>query len=392
MRNRLVPLVLIGVMALGVLAADPAPLPPVERFDYVISTQTIGASYQFTSEPRLVETAKAIREMGATAIKFSLFKRDMKPEEHPERYKTLTELAAKEPSFRQVFDMPFGHFLIWAYSLSEDRNRPPSDARDGEIYDLACHLLKTYDRSGKTFYIGHWEGDWELRGKEHSKFPTPEAIEAKIRWLNRRQKAIDDARRDTPHRDVDVFCYVEANRVFDAIKGKPSIANDLLPACNPDFVSYSAWDAMESNIPTDKLGEHLTEALNYLDSKLPAKPAITGKRVFVGEYGFPRRKYAPEVQVARSREVMKAAIRWGCRFCLYWELYNNEVDDQGQRGFWLIDDKNVKQPVYFLHREFLAKGREYVADFHVKNKRFPSDVEFRAAAISWLNAIPATQK
>ncbi|MCL2647795.1 MAG: hypothetical protein FWD61_12420, partial [Phycisphaerales bacterium] len=33
-----------------------------------------------------------------------------------------------------------------------------------------------------------------------------------------------------------------------------------------------------------------------------------------------------------------------------------------------------------------------VADFHVKNKRFPSDVEFRAAAISWLDAIPATQK
>ena len=84
MRTTLMSLVLISAMALGVLAADPAPLSPIERFDYVISTQTIGASYQFTNESRLVETAKAIHDMGANTVKFSLFKRDMKPDEHPE--------------------------------------------------------------------------------------------------------------------------------------------------------------------------------------------------------------------------------------------------------------------------------------------------------------------
>jgi hypothetical protein len=48
------------------------PLSPADRFNYVVGTQTIGAGYQFTQEPRLIETAEAIRDMGPSVIKFKL--------------------------------------------------------------------------------------------------------------------------------------------------------------------------------------------------------------------------------------------------------------------------------------------------------------------------------
>ena len=47
-----------------------------------------------------------------------------------------------------------------------------------------------------------------------------------------------------------------------------------------------------------------------------------------------------------SRRVMRAGLEWGCPFVLYWEMYNNEVRDGRQRGFWLIDNEGRKQPVY----------------------------------------------
>ena len=52
------------------------------------------------------------------------------------------------------------------------------------IYDRCCYLLKTYRGTRKTFYLGHWEGDWEIRGRASSREdPTPERIANKIRWL-----------------------------------------------------------------------------------------------------------------------------------------------------------------------------------------------------------------
>jgi len=65
----------------------PEPLPPGTPhrtlINYVIGTQTIGASYQFTKEPKLVETARAILAMGSSTLKFSLAPQGvLKPEPH----------------------------------------------------------------------------------------------------------------------------------------------------------------------------------------------------------------------------------------------------------------------------------------------------------------------
>ena len=52
-----------AVLATGLCkSALAAPLPELDRFSYVLGTQTFGAAYQFTQESRLVETAGAILE------------------------------------------------------------------------------------------------------------------------------------------------------------------------------------------------------------------------------------------------------------------------------------------------------------------------------------------
>ena len=69
-----------------------------------------------------------------------------------------------------------------------------------------------------------------------------------IAWVNNRQKAVDDAKRDTLHREVQVYYYVEVNRVVDAMQGKTRLTNDVLPKTDVDFVSYSSYDSLGGDI------------------------------------------------------------------------------------------------------------------------------------------------
>jgi hypothetical protein len=359
-------------------SAASAPLSELDAFNYAVGTQTFGAAYQFTSKPRLLETAEAIRELGASVIKFRL------GEKRQHGAQTLREMATHDPVVRAVFSMPFGHYLLWAYPLSKRPAQTSGQpARDQEIYELCCYLLTTYNGTGKTFYLGHWEGDWELRGRAGSRDdPTPESIVSKIHWLNRRQQAVDDAKRDTSHRGVEVFCYAEANLVRDSMQGRPGMANEVIPNTQIDFVSYSSYDT--SNF--SEIETRLPEALDYIESKLPPKPAIKGKRVWIGEYGYPACNFSAQEQAARTRRLIKTALQWGCPFVLYWEMYNNEVDKDGkQRGFWLIDDRGVKQPVYHLHQRFLQWARGYVADSVRTAKRVPTFSEYRRRAVDFLD-------
>ncbi|MBV9864549.1 MAG: SGNH/GDSL hydrolase family protein [Abitibacteriaceae bacterium] len=364
-----------------------AALSDVDRFNYVLGTQTIGAAYQFTNEPRLVETAQAMLAMGSNVIKFKMGKdyygkaHENVPEPNPAIH-TLTDLARDEPAHKQVLDMPFANYIIWAYPFtggwwSKGFSKEDQAKEYKEIYDFASYLLKTYNGSGKTFYLGHWEGDWHLRSGYDTKTDdsiTPTAIQGMADWLNVRQKAVDDAKRDTPHQNVQVYNYCEVNLVQLAMQRRRTVTNDVLPKTNVDYVSYSSYDS----------GTNLRPALDYIESKLPPKPGITGKRVFIGEYGFPVENRTPEKQDELSRQVMREGLSWGCPFVLYWEMFNNEVTKDGkQRGFWLIDDKGNKQPIYFTHQRYYQWARQYVADFKQQHSHLPTAAEFSKAAVAY---------
>jgi hypothetical protein len=370
----------------------------VDGFNYVVGTQTFGPAYQFTGETRLAETAKRIRELGSTVIKFDLSQRYAGARGNVPAtnaaIRSLTDLARDEPSHRQVLDLPFAFYVLWAHPFGYSPElwrkglaREDAEREYREIYDLAVHLLTTYSGSGKTFFLGHWEGDGWLRGsvaRENDAKVTPEAVRGLADWLNARQRAVDDAKRDTPHHDVRLWHYTEVNHVKLALEeDRPALVNRVLPKVAVDYVSYSSYDTQQDPAL-------LKRALDYIESKLVPKPGIAGKRVFIGEYGFPAIRHTPEDQDRLSREVMRAGLEWGCPFVLYWELYNNEVGKDGrQQGFWMIDDQNRPQPVHRTHQAYYGALRWYVAEFITRHGRVPTDREFAGEALRTLQRIPA---
>ncbi len=365
-----------------------------DNFDYILGTQAIGGRYHFTEDTPLLESAKRIRELGSNMMKFTMSREgSFDPAKgnvpvRDESVKSLLDLATREPSHKAVLDMPFHTFFIWAYPLgcktSAGRFAEADHEREyREMYDLSCHLLRTYSGTGKQFYLGHWEGDWHLRPHFDPKQGFPEGYRQQfIEWLRVRQRAIDDAKRDTPHQDVALWNYTEVNLVQPYLKGGECLTNDILPEVDVDFVSYSCYDSLQKGIRDD-----LFAALNHIESKLRPKAGIKGKRVFIGEYGFPTRRYTAEEQNTKTIQTMRAAIAWGCPFALYWELYCNELNDGKLGGFWLIDDKGVKQPVWFTHQRFFERARLWVGEYKAKHGVGPSDAEYRAQALVILDGL-----
>jgi hypothetical protein len=366
--------------------------PEISGYNYMLGTQAIGGKYQFTSESKLLESAQQIRALGSNIMKLTLSnegsfgKEKGNVVERPADVKTLVDLISKEPSHRTVLEMPFTYYFLWTYPLSSKTHAAgfkPDDreAQYAEMKSLAVHLLKTYNGSGKQFYLGHWEGDWHLRSHFDPKKPLPEGAQERFTdWLKVRQRAIDDAKRETPHHDVAVWHYTEVNLVMPYLKNDGAcLTNNILPEVDVDFVSYSCYDALQGDIRKD-----LHAALNHIESQMRPKAGISGKRVFIGEYGFPAKRYSAEMQNRKSIEAMLASIEWGCPFVLYWELYCNEFRDGRHEGFWLIDDQNVKQPVWHTHENFYTWAKKFVRDTNTSTGKSPTDAEFRKAAIAHL--------
>lgn len=376
------PAVILFVLLLAHVVAQgtdpPRALSPLETYPYAVGTQTFDPRYQFTRQTRLVETAQAMLDMGSNVVKFGMGRQlFLNVPELKADIQSLRDQAEREPSYRHVLEMPFAHYLIWAYPFSTPGFTPHAtpdqlEREYREMYEFVTYLLRTYQGTGKAFYLGHWEGDWLLLGHtDDRKDPPAERIPAMIQWLNTRQKAVDDARRQTPHQGVQVFHYTEVNRVQRAIEGRPAMCNRVLPHVNVDMVSYSSYDSLGPDARS-----RLRKALDYIESQLPPKAGLPRKRVFIGEYGYPAQSHSSHAQADLSREVMAAGVEWGCPFVLYWEMYNNEIAEGKHRGFWLIDDQGRKQPAYHLHAEFLRLARQRVAGFHAQHRRLPDTREY----------------
>ncbi len=383
-------------------AAEDEKFPP---FNYGLGTQTFGVQYQFTKETRLVETARTILDMGSNILKCHLGRGSYGSQYHlPENpdVKSLRDLVEKDPSYVAVLNMPFDFYLFWAYPFGPQgakinwRDGLSEEERDWEykeIHELTVYLLKTFSGTGKTFYLGHWEGDWSLMGSPYSpkRTPSDKNIQGMIDWLNLRQDAVEAAKTETPHNDVQVYHYTEVNLARKAIEGGRTVTNDVLPKTRVDYVSYSCYDSLAAyrNKSLDEKGRaqalrtQLQESLDYIESKLPAKD-VPGKRVFLGEYGFALRGVgSPQEQDKAARIAASAGLEWGCPFVLYWAMYGNE----NGRGFWLIDDKGEKQPVYETHRRFLEHARDYVSEYRREHGTNPSPSQYSKRAITWLNPV-----
>jgi hypothetical protein len=388
----------------------------VKSFNYAISTQTVGSKYKFTDESMLVETAKEIKKMGSNLLKFS-----MHPRYSSENYglpnnnaiNSLTKLATLEPSVKEVLDMDFTYYHIWTYGFSQYTPEPAGkkddtaqikfingypkhyeDALYKELYEFTSYLLNTYKGTGKVFYLGNWEGDWHLRSDyDRTKPVNPKTLEGMIRWGKIRQKAIDDAKRDNKYQNVSVYHYIEVNLVRKALQQPDSkvVANSILNVVNPDFVSYSSYDATNPYKTEKDINLNLQKSLDFLESQLSPKPNLpAGKRVWIGEYGNPSINHNDDSQNIRSIWTIKSALDWGTPFILYWEMYNNEIKEKTgeQVGYWLITDEGKKQPIWYTHNQFYKESQDFVEAYLKKNNKLPSFDAFRKKAIQFTSLNP----
>lgn len=386
---RLIPVVLASLVGVAArLWAGTMSDPRVDAYNVRLGTQTFSPLYQFTAESKLLETARAIRGMGS-----DIFKGYLGPEYQRQNgvqptgsLTTLTLLARGEPSMRQVLDLPFRHYLLWAYPLTagwwaDGYSSAERQKEYDEIFALARYFLTNYNNTGKTFYLGHWEGDWHLLGNyDATRNPSPTAIQGMRDWLNNRQKAVDDARAGTPHTNVQVYLYTEVNRVRDAMADQPAtnqrVINQVVPFVpDLDFVSWSSYDGQNLS------AADLAMTLDYIAARLPTNKtaSIAGRRVFVGEYGWGGTKTAAE-QEPVTRAYMRELVKWGCPFVLFWEMYNNEPD----RKYYLIDPTGRPAPCYFLHQRFYNQARLTLAKFLQEHERLPSAREFENIAYALL--------
>ncbi len=340
---------------------EPLPEQLAETANYIVGTQAFTPHYHFTQESPILEAARAILEMGSNTIK------------------TWDKYEAELP---EILDMPFRYYFLWVRSHGDNRtywldglSAAERETEYRAVYEFAAKLLADYSGTGKVFYLGHWEGDWQLLdGYDPKKVPSATTIQGMVDWLNVRQQAVDDARRETPHQGVAVYHYTEVNRVRDNMdKGLKRVVDQVLPRTQVDFVSYSAYD-------TQQLTQQVVNAtLDYIQSKLAPREGLPGKRVFVGEMGWPA-KYASYNQAEhdrKNREFILKYVRWGTPFVLYWEMYNNEFKDGKEIGYWLIDDKNVKWPLYYTLQSLYQRGKAFAADYYRQNGKLPAEEDLR---------------
>jgi len=390
----------------------------INAYNYAIGTQTVGSKYKFTNKTMLVETALEIKNMGSNLLKFSMTGRYCTENyglPKNDKINSLTKLAKLEPSMKEVLDMDFKFYHIWVYGFSQYTPEPPGEKDDtaqikfiggypkhyeealyNELYEFTSYLLKTYNGSGKTFYLGNWEGDWHLRSDyDRTKPANINTLNGMIRWAKTRQKAIDDAKRDVKHNNVAVYHYIEVNLVKKALNEPDAkvVVNSVVNEVNPDYVSYSSYDATNPYKTESDMKEGLHKSLNYIESQLPPKKGLPdGKRVWIGEYGSPSINYDDEMQNLRSIWTIKAALDWGTPFVLYWEMYNNEIQqadgNSEQVGYWLIDDKGKKQPIWHTHNLFYKESKAYLKGYFEKNNRLPNFDEFRKEAVQFESLNP----
>jgi hypothetical protein len=390
---------------LGVLLAPFQPLfagslsnPAVDAYNVRVGTQTFAGLYQFTTNTLLVETAQAITNMGSDTIKMYL------GSNYPRQYHynlapnvtNLLTLARDEASCHRTLDMPFRHIIAWAYPFSNpdapfgDANYTASEQANDyrEMFDLTCYLLTNYDNSGKTFYLGHWEGDGYLSVNNWSTNPSPAVVQGMIGWENTRQKAVDDAKAAKAHTNVYVFYYAEANRTRDAMVNGPTnnvrVINAVVPyVTNLDYLSYSSYDVMNLSTST------LYATLDYMEGQMPTNKvsSIPGERIWIGEYGWGSQ--STDQQEPAGRAYIQRLLNYGTKalpYILFWEIYNNETN----KLFCLIDSNNVKVASYYLHQRFINNARLLTAQFQETNDRLPNDSEFVSLVSPMLNApLPA---
>ncbi len=355
-----------GKRAGNILLEAPAPTPVHEitgAFPQIVGTQLGSPAYKFTKEPVVVEGAKAVLELGSRVLKA----RQPAP-----------------PELSQLIGMPFTHYLFWhrAGAVWKDGFSAEESAREyAATYAFAKDLLTRRDTSGKIFFLGHWQGDAQLmEGLDPAADPSKERLDALTEWLRVRQKAVEDARKEVPYSRCQVYHYAEVSRVRESMKqGRKRMADQVLPRVDLDFVSYAAYDCQL--LPATEVAA----TLDHLSRQLKPRPALPGRRVFIGECGLPLSACADAAdQERRTREIITKFLGWKPPLVLHWQLYDNEQKDGKYLGWSLIGPDRRPTPLHATLKALLAAQEEASKLYQGRQRRLPGVDEIAGFSEDWL--------
>lgn len=373
------------------------PIKPLEDYNFVLGTNGIGGKYQFSNESKLLEQSKHIRGMGSNIIKISLGKKS------PQSYglkdvgaKSTLELFKSVPDYKTVFDMDFKYVMAWVHTCTginwrKGINNYQEKKLYDEMYEFASYILTHYNDSGKTFMIGNWEGDWLLHSNYNRKMtPSQERVDAMTKWFQIRQSAIDDAKANIKHENVELYHYIEVNLVQKGMMGETSIANDILPKVDVDLVSYSCYESIKRKKYLEKK-IILREIFDYLESQLKPKNNLPfSRRVFIGEYGYHanEKPKSQKKQYNETKEVMEIAFELNLPFALHWQMYNNEYKKNGQsKNMSLINEEGEKRDLYYLHQSYYKAMNAYLKEFKNEHNSYPEQSVFNDKALEVLRSL-----
>lgn len=388
---------LAALLAVPALSAQTLSDPEVDAYNCRMTTQLIGGKYQFTTNNLLVEGAMVLTNLGINSYKFRMSDDGGGYGTLPPNITNLMLQARDVAPYRTVFDMPtLKHYVFWCYTFANPGNGSWNNGFSNalkqtkeynEIFALTKFFLTNYNNSGKSFYLGHWEGDWSTglsTSDTVNTNPTPTALQGMRDWLNTRQRAVDDALNTVPHTNVNVFHYTEVNRVVDTTTpGSPytnRVINTVVPyVTNIDYVSWSSYDIQNQ---ADVAGW-----LDYANSFIPTNKAaqIPGRRLFIGEFGWGNSTEAQQAGLLQAYD--RTIFEWGAPFSFYWQLYSNSTNSDGSYvNFNLIDENGIKTELYWLYNYYWNAARLAVLTFKQQNGRLPNDTEFSALAASLLGS------
>ena len=201
--------------------------------------------------------------------------------------------------------------------------------------NLATYLLTTYAGTGKTFFLQNWEGDWQLLNSfVYTDVVNPWWVDRMASVMNARRDGIAAARAASSAVGVTVKFGLEVNRALDP--GGRRVHRDLLPLVQPDYVSWSAYEAMTVGAV---YGGSIALANAYIADKMRLFHAEIRKYsdvpIVIGEYGWPELEIDTTTYPVGSliQNVLDVGTELGWTHAIYWQIYDNEA---GPRGFYIV--------------------------------------------------------
>jgi hypothetical protein len=326
---------------------------PADLRDRLGATHYDGKYYR-TQKPYLLEGCEALLGLGMRVAKL-WFGNQLPGYSYNSDWRLsptarLVEVA-EHPYFVQAFSLPFSTFVLEIQPLGRDGKGFADPSRDfaedeGQLYELAGYLFRTYRERAVTFILQHWEGDWMLRGKDQQAWAQGKVRDAEdrckgfVRWLTARQRGVARARGEAWGSQCRVYHATEVNRVWDSTRGIPTLTTHVLPHVAVDLISWSSYDGMASPV-------RAWQGLELIRHYARPSPVFGKPVVYIGEVGRPEQGQTEEQIVSWWDQAMGVFFAQQIPWILHWELYCNEVTNKGGpkrnvyraedlRGFWLI--------------------------------------------------------